>query len=59
MCIRDSFGIPSVLYSDPSYDMTEEVVKEVNKDRPAAKPVAAAAPASKAPTTGAKSEGKK
>ena len=53
------FGIPSVLYSDPSYDMTEEVVKEVNKDRPAAKPVAAAAPASKAPTTGAKSEGKK
>jgi len=53
------FGIPSVLYSDPSYDMTEEVVKEVNKARPAAKPVAAAAPASKAPTTGAKSEGKK
>lgn len=53
------FGIPSVLYSDPSYDMTEEVVNEVNKDRPAAKPVAAAAPASKAPTTGAKSEGKK
>ena len=26
------FGIPSVLYSDPSYDITEEVVKEVNKD---------------------------
>ena len=42
------FGIPSVLYADPSYDMTEEVVLEVNKDRPApvAKPtVAAPAPA--------------
>ncbi len=38
------FGIPSVLYSDPGYDMTEEVVKEVNKDRPPA-PVASATPA--------------
>lgn len=35
-------GIPVVLYSDPSYDITDEVVKEVNKDRPAP---AAAAPA--------------
>ena len=44
------FGIPSVLYADPSYDMTEEVVLEVNKDRPApvAKP-AVAAPAAAAP----------
>ena len=44
------FGIPSVLYADPSYDMTEEVVQEVNKDRPApaAKPTvtAPAAPVS-------------
>ncbi len=41
------FGIPSVLYADPSYDMTEEVVLEVNKDRPApvAKPTVAAAAA--------------
>ncbi|MBX3736235.1 MAG: OmpH family outer membrane protein [Candidatus Didemnitutus sp.] len=38
-------GIPVILYSDPSYDITDEVVKEVNKDRPAP----AAAPA----TTGA------
>lgn len=35
-------GIPVVLYSDPSYDITDEVVKEVNKDRPAP---AVAAPA--------------
>jgi outer membrane protein len=40
------FGIPSVLYSDPSYDITEEVVKEVNKDRPPAPP-ASATPAAK------------
>ncbi len=38
------FGIPSVLYSDPSYDITDEVVKEVNKDRPPA-PAPSAAPA--------------
>ena len=38
------FGIPSVLYSDPSYDITEEVVKEVNKDRPPAAAVKPAAP---------------
>ena len=44
------FGIPSVLYADPSYDMTEEVVLEVNKDRPApvAKPTVVA-PAAAAP----------
>ena len=28
-------GISSVLYFDPSYDITEEVSKEINKDRPA------------------------
>ena len=46
------FGIPSVLYADPSYDMTEEVVLEVNKDRPApvAKPTVAA-PAAAAPSS--------
>lgn len=33
------FGIPVILHSDPSYDITEEVMKEVNKDRP---PVVAA-----------------
>ena len=42
------FGIPSVLYADSSYDMTEEVVQEVNKGRPApaAKPTVAAPPVS-------------
>lgn len=42
------FGIPSVLYADPAYDITEEVIKETNKDRPAAT-VAPAKPASAAP----------
>ncbi len=36
------FGIPSVIYSDASYDITDEVVAEVNKDRPA--PAAVPAP---------------
>jgi outer membrane protein len=43
------FGIPAVLYADAAYDITDEVVAEVNKDRPpataAATPPAAAAPA--------------
>jgi len=29
------FGIPSVLYADPAYDITDAVLAEVNKDRPA------------------------
>jgi outer membrane protein len=29
------FGVPVVLHSDGAYDITEQVVKEVNKDRPA------------------------
>ena len=28
-------GMSSVLYFDPSYDITDEVAKEINKDRPA------------------------
>jgi len=28
-------GVSNVLYSDPAYDITDEVSKEVNKDRPA------------------------
>jgi Skp family chaperone for outer membrane proteins len=27
-------GIPQILYSDASYDITEEVLKEINKDAP-------------------------
>ncbi len=38
------FGIPTVIYADPAYDITDDVIKEVNKDRPApAAPAAAAA----------------
>ncbi len=59
------FGISSVLYTDASYDITDDVQKEVNKDRPVAPPAAAAAPAAAAPApftvpnVGAKPEPKK
>lgn len=36
------FGIASVIYNDPAYDITDAVIAEVNKDRPAP---AAATPA--------------
>ncbi len=39
-------GVSSLIYFDPAYDITEEVAKEVNKDRPASS-VAAPAPAAK------------
>jgi outer membrane protein len=45
-------GVSNILYSDPSLDITDEVMAEVNKDRPAVTPTpvtsapAAAAPAS-------------
>jgi outer membrane protein len=40
-------GVSNVIYSDASYDITEDVLKAINKDRPAtvASPAAAAAPA--------------
>jgi outer membrane protein len=37
------FGIPSVLYSDAAYDITDAVILEVNKDRPPAAPATPAA----------------
>jgi outer membrane protein len=37
-------GVSNILYSDAGYDITEEVAKEVNKDRPAAVAAPAAAP---------------
>ena len=43
------FGIPSVLYSDASYDITDEVITEVNKDRPAPAPASATTPPATAP----------
>jgi outer membrane protein len=42
-------GIPSVVYSDPSYDITDEVMAAINKERPASTPAAA----TPAPTTSA------
>src|SRR5260221_12248904 len=41
-----AFRIPIVLDSDPGFDITDEVIAEVNKDRP---PAAPAAPASTPP----------
>lgn len=43
------FGIPGVLYADPAYDITDAVLAEVNKDRPA--PAAAPAAPGTAPFT--------
>jgi outer membrane protein len=40
-------GLPSLLYFDPAYDITEDVSKEINKDRPAGAAAAPAAPAAK------------
>jgi len=31
-------GVSNVIYSDPAYDITDEVMKEINKDRPAGIP---------------------
>jgi outer membrane protein len=42
-------GISSIVFADPSYDITEEVMKELNKDRPAGAPTAAPAAAPAAP----------
>ncbi len=49
------FGIAAVIYADPAYDMTDDVIKEVNKDRPAPAPAAGTpAPATPAAGTAAK-----
>ncbi|HEY4249221.1 MAG TPA: OmpH family outer membrane protein [Lacunisphaera sp.] len=62
------FGIPGVLYADSSYDITDDVLKEINKDRPApptsaagtTPPAASAAPSFSVPNVGgAKTEPKK
>ena len=43
-----AIGISNFLYVDPAYDMTEEVLKEINKDRPAGAPTAPATGTEKA-----------
>jgi outer membrane protein len=45
-----AIGISSIVYADPAYEITDEVLKEVNKDRPAT-PAATATPS--APSTSA------
>jgi outer membrane protein len=35
------FGIPAIIYADAGYDITEQVIAEVNKDRPVVAPAAA------------------
>ena len=52
------FLIPSVIYSDPGFDITDDVMKEINKDRPAgATPAPEAAPAAAPATTPAPAAG--
>jgi outer membrane protein len=41
------FGISTVLYADSAYEITDAVLVEVNRDRPAAPPVSASQPAAK------------
>lgn len=44
-------GISNLIFADPAYDITDEVMKEINKDRPAGAATApAAAPAASGPT---------
>ena len=46
-------GVSNIVYSDPSLDITDEVLAEINKDRPATAPTpAASSAAAPAPTTG-------
>jgi len=42
-------GVSNVIYADSAYEITEEVMKEINKDRPASAAVASPAPAQSAP----------
>ena len=45
-------GVSSVIYADPSYDITDEVIAEINKDKPAGSPTpTAATPAAVTPAT--------
>jgi outer membrane protein len=52
-----AFRIPVVLYADAGYDITEEVITEINKDRPATAPAATPAKQPAAGTTPAATPG--
>jgi outer membrane protein len=43
-------GVSNIIYSDPGYDITDEVMAQINKDRPAPSAAPAAAPAAPAAT---------
>ncbi len=46
-------GVPSVIYYDPAYEITDDVIAEINQNRPAGTPAASASPApSTAPAAG-------
>src|SRR5688572_3774524 len=47
-----AIGISNVIYADSGFDITDEVMKEVNKDRPPGAPTAPPAPAAGTGTTG-------
>jgi outer membrane protein len=40
-------GVSNIIYSDAAYDITDDVMAEINKSRPAGAAAAAAAPAQK------------
>jgi outer membrane protein len=44
-----AFGASFLIYSDPAYDITDEVIAEVNKDRPIPPPAAPGAPSADEP----------
>ena len=44
-------GVSNIVYSDAGYDITDDVLKEINKDRPAPTAAPAAAPAATAPAS--------
>ena len=43
-------GVSNILYSDPSLDITDEVLAEINKDRPAGTPTTTASPGAASPS---------
>jgi outer membrane protein len=51
-----AIGISNFIYADPAYDITDEVLKEVNKERPAGA-ATPPAPASTAPAAGGATPG--
>jgi outer membrane protein len=48
-----AIGLPAVIFSDASYDITDDVLKDLNKDRPPAPVAAATTPAATTPAPAA------